>query len=124
MELCRLNNPVVTMCGGTLNRNNQSICGQNTLEMLSNINIDIAFIGVSGCSADVGFTCGTEGDMLVKRMVIQKARTSVVMCTHDKLKCLMPYTFANVDEIDVVVSDGNMPEETRRYLAEKGIEIL
>ena len=110
MELCRLHNPVVTMCCGTVNRKNLAISGQNTLEMLDKINIDMAFIGVSGCSAEAGFTCGTEGDMLVKRKMIQKARTSVVMCSKEKLSCLMPYTFAELDEVDYMITDANLPE--------------
>ena len=110
LELCRLHNPVVTLCCGTLNRKNLSLSGQNTLEMLEGINIDLAFIGVSGCSVDAGFTCGTEGDMLVKRLVIRKARTSVVMCGADKLSCLMPYTFAKLEDVDYLICDDAMPE--------------
>lgn len=124
LELCRLHNPVVTLCCGTINRKNLALSGQNTLEMLGKINIDLAFIGVSGCSLEAGFTCGTEGDMLVKRMVIQKARTSVVMCSHDKLKCLMPYTFAQLDEVDYLISDAPMPEAFQAAAREAGLKIL
>ena len=113
LELCRLHNPVVTLCCGTINRKNLALSGQNTLEMLEKINIDMAFIGVSGCSVDAGFTCGTEGDMLVKRLVIQKARTSVVMCTQEKLRCLMPYTFATMKDVDYLISDAPLPEPFR-----------
>lgn len=124
LELCRLHNPVVTLCCGTINRKNLALSGQNTLEMLNNINIDLAFIGVSGCSVDAGFTCGTEGDMLVKRMVIRKARTSVVMCTREKLKCLMPYTFAKFEDVDYLISDEPMPEAFRTAAAEAGLKLL
>lgn len=110
IELCRLQNPTVTLCCGTLNRKNLAVSGQNTLEMLNKINIDLAFIGVSGCSVDTGFTCGTENDMLVKRLVISKARTSVLMCDKDKLRCLMPYTFAQFEDVDYLISDEQMPE--------------
>ena len=124
LELCRLHNPVVTLCCGTINRKNLALSGQNTLEMLDKINIDLAFIGVSGCSVDAGFTCGTEGDMLVKRMVIQKARTSVVMCSHDKLKCLMPYTFAHLSDVDYLISDEPMPEAFQIAAREAGLQML
>ncbi len=124
LELCRLHNPVVTLCCGTINRKNLALFGQNTLEMLDKINIDLAFIGVSGCSLDAGFTCGTEGDMLVKRLVIQKARTSVVMCTHDKLKCLMPYTFANLSDVDYLITDEPLPEAFQKAAMQAGLKIL
>ena len=78
--------------------------------MLDKINIDMAFIGVSGCSVDAGFTCGTEGDMLVKRLVINKARTSVLMCGSEKFSSLMPYTFASLSDVDYLITDGDAPE--------------
>ena len=124
LELCRLHNPVVTMCCGTMNRKNLALSGQNTLKMLENINIDLAFIGVSGCSLEAGFTCGTEADMLVKRMVIQKARTSVLMCGRDKLSCLMPYTFAKFEDVDYLISDEPMPDDFIQAAQGAGLILL
>ena len=124
LELCRLHNPVVTLCCGTINRKNLAVSGQNTLQMLDTINIDLAFIGVSGCSVEAGFTCGTEGDMLVKRRVIQKARTSVAMCGREKFSCLMPYTFANIADVDYLISDESVPENVAEAAREAGVTIL
>ena len=124
LELCRLHNPVVTVCCGTMNRKNLALSGQNTLEMLDRINIDMAFIGVSGCSAETGFTCGTEADMLVKRKMIQKARTSVVMCSKEKFSCLMPYTFAGLDEVNYLITDGIPPESFQLAANNVGLTVL
>ncbi len=110
IELCKLQNPSITQCCGNLNRKTMSLSGQNTLDMLERINIDIAFIGVSGCSADAGFTCGTEGDMAVKAMVLRKARTKVIMCDQGKFSRLMPYTFARIGDVDYLISDDAVPE--------------
>ena len=124
LELCRLHNPVVTLCCGTINRKNLAISGQNTLEMLDRINIDVAFIGVSGCSVDAGFTCGMEGDMLVKRLVISKARTSVAMCGHEKFSCLMPYTYAKLSDVDYLITDGTVPDSFAQAAHEANVTIL
>ena len=124
LELCRLHNPVVTVCCGTINRKNLALSGQNTLQMLEGINIDMAFIGVSGCSVDAGLTCGTEGDMLVKRMVIQKARTSVAMCGKEKFSCLMPYTFAEISDVDCLICDAPVPEMVAQAAKQSGVKIL
>lgn len=124
LELCRLHNPVVTLCCGTINRKNLAVSGQNTLQMLDSVNIDLAFIGVSGCSVEAGFTCGTEADMLVKRKVIQKARTSVVMCGHEKFSCLMPYTFAALSEVDYLISDAPVPEAVAQAAQQAGVTLL
>lgn len=124
IELCRLVNPNITLCCGTLNRKNMALSGPNTLDMLEKINIDIAFIGVSGCFADVGFTCGTEADMVIKHSVIKKARTSVVMCDHGKFSRLMPYTFATFQDVNYLISDERVPESIAVAAVEGGVEVL
>ena len=124
LELCRLHNPVVTLCCGTMNRKNLAVSGQNTLEMLEGINIDMAFIGVSGCSEEAGFTCGTEADMRVKNMVIRKARTSVLMCGKEKFSYLMPYTFARLSDADYLITDGELPESFLQAAREADLMIL
>ena len=124
LELCRLHNPVVTLCCGTMNRKNMAVSGQNTLEMLDKINIDLAFIGVSGCSAEAGFTCGTESDAMVKRLAIKKAHTSVVMCGVEKFNRLMPYTFAMPDDVDYMVTNGEVPEAFAALAESAGVKIL
>ena len=124
LELCRLHNPVVTVCCGTINRKNLALSGQNTLEMLDKINIDMAFIGVSGCSVEAGFTCGTEADMLVKRNMIRKARTSVVMCSKEKFSCLMPYTFARLADVDYLITDDALPDAFRNAAQAVDLKIL
>lgn len=124
LELCRLKNATVNLCGGTMNPRTLSVSGINTLELLEKINIDLAFIGVSGCSGEVGFTCGTEADMLIKQLVIRKARTSVVLCGADKFKRLMPFTFAKISDVDYVISDEPLPEDFVRSCEENGVKIL
>lgn len=111
LELCHLYNPTVTLCGGTMNRRNLSVTGHNTLKMLDEINIDIAFLGVSGYSEGVGFTCGTEADMFIKKTVMSKARVSVMMCGVEKFERLMPYTFGTIEDADYIITDGSVPEE-------------
>ncbi len=124
IELCHLSNVNITMCCGTVNRKNMALSGQNTLDMLGNINIDLAFVGVSGCSADAGFTCGTQNDSTVKNLVIRKARRSVMMCDKSKFSRLMPYTFARFCDVDYLVCDDAVPESIAQAAREAGVQLL
>ena len=124
LELCRLHEPTITLCCGTINRKNMALSGQNTLEMLEKINIDVALIGVSGCSAEAGFTCGTESDMMVKRLVIRKARTVVMLCDHAKFSRLMPYTFADFKDVDYLISDKPLPEAISKAAENASVKVL
>lgn len=124
IELCKLQSPSITLCCGNLNRKTMALSGQNTLDMLERINIDLAFIGVSGCNADAGFTCGTEGDMAVKAMVLRKARTKVIMCDKGKFSRLMPYTFARLSDVDYLISDDAVPEAIVAEAKTNGVVVL
>ncbi len=124
IELCRLHNPIVTVCCGDMNRKNMGISGKNALEMIDKINIDTAFIGVSGASSKIGFTCGTEADMLIKSSVIKKARVSVIMCAQEKLTRLMPYTFAHFSDVDYIITDKELSADFKEEAEKNGVIIL
>ena len=105
MSLAHTATPDVTMCPGNLNKANLTVSGHSTLQFLDNINIDLAFIGVSGYGNAAGFTCGKEDEMMVKRHVITRARKTIVLCDETKFRRIMPFTFAKLEDVDVVVLD-------------------
>lgn len=124
VELCRLQNPNITVCCGTLNRKNMALSGANTQQMLDSIHIDLAFIGVSGCCAEAGFTCGTEADMVIKRSVIRRARTTVMMCDSAKFSRIMPYTFASFGDVEYLICDGQVPDSISEAAREQNVILL
>ena len=111
LSLAHNASPDVTMCPGNLNKSNLTVSGHSTIQFLDNINIDIAFIGVSGYGNSAGFTCGKEEEMMVKRSVISRARKKVILCDETKFHRLMPFTFARLKDIDVVVLDKKPPQD-------------
>ena len=123
-ELQRFANVTAYMCCGALNRSNMSLSGNSTINFLNGINIDLGFIGVSGYSDEYGFTCGKESDMLIKKLVINKARTSVVLMDATKLNRLMPYTFAKLEDVDYVICDDVLPDNFLREALKTGTHVL
>jgi len=105
LALASTQGPAVTMCPGALNKENLTVSGHSTLQFLETINIDFAFLGVSGYGREAGFTCGKESEMMVKRQVIKRARQTAVFCDGAKFHRLMPFTFAMLEDIDYVITD-------------------
>jgi len=123
-ELARLQKPTINLCCGALNRLNMAVSGHSTLAFLEGVNIDLCFIGVSGYSPEGGFPCGKESEMHVKRLVIGKARTSCVLLDATKLSRTMPYTFADLEDLDYVITDGCLPAPLARRCEERGVVVL
>lgn len=124
VQLSHLVNPTIHMCGGTLNRANQAVSGASTLAMLEHINIATAFIGVSGYTADGGFTCGKEDEMQVKRLIMKKAARKVILMDSSKCGKIFPYMFGEMEDVDYIISDGNLPEEFLKLAEEANVTVL
>jgi DeoR/GlpR family transcriptional regulator of sugar metabolism len=62
--------------------------------------------------------------MLIKKLVISKARVKVMMCGAEKLQRLMPYTFATVSDADFIITDDAMPKEFTAAAKEAGVKVL
>ena len=109
VELMKLSRPSINICGGNLSRDNLALSGRSTLDMIAGINIDTAFIGTGGYTAESGFTGGKESEAAVKALVISKARTAVALTDSSKIGRILPFTFARLPDFNAVVNDGRLP---------------
>ena len=105
MEVSKRYKPSVTMIGGVINRNTLSVSGPQSMQFISNLNFDIAFLVASAFSLDSGFTCGNSDECELKRAIAAKARRTIVMVDSSKFGKTMPYTFANLGDVDVLITD-------------------
>lgn len=124
LELMKRQNPIVTILGGQLNKSSFSVTGINTGNMLEEMNIDVAFMSATGCTFDSGFTCGTYTDCELKRKVVHKARRTIILMDSTKFGRNMPFTFADIEDVDILVTDGDMPKDVSKGFQDGGITVL
>ncbi len=117
-------NPAVILLGGTLSRKTISISGLNVLDQLRNLNIDTAFMCASGYTEKAGFSVGSQHESELKRTVIERARRVVMLFDSSKSGVLMPFTFARPENIDVLVTDCDFPENLRKVFQDADVTIL
>jgi len=114
----------VMLCGGALEKKNLSLYGSAAIQAIEKINIDIAFVVASGFSEECGFTCGNDGEAVIKNLVCRKARNVALMLDSSKLDTVLPFTFAALDDIDYFICDKPLPEELALKFKQNGIKIL
>lgn len=124
MEIAKNSEPSITLVGGQLNRNNLCTSGIYSLDFIKNINIDIAFIAASSFSIDSGFTCGNFNECELKKAVINKARHRVLMMDTSKLDRSMPYTFANLEDIDILICEKELPNNIKQLAQDASVTLL
>ncbi|MCL2425479.1 MAG: DeoR/GlpR family DNA-binding transcription regulator, partial [Oscillospiraceae bacterium] len=108
LECAKNPNNTVFMTGGQLSSGNLSLSGVNALSFLDNINIDVAFMGASGFNFSNGFTCGNYDECQMKKRVVEKAAQVIMLMDSSKFSKNLPFTFANLSDIDLLVTDKNI----------------
>lgn len=123
MELARLEHPQVLIPGGSLNRYSMSICGMQGIEEIRKMNFDLAFIGVTSYNDREGFACNVHEESLLKRTAIERAGKVIALMDSTKVGKHSTFSFASLDEIDVVISDGRLPASFLKVCREHEVEV-
>ena len=123
LELCRRNMPNVTLLGGSVSHQNLSTSGGFSSEMLSRVNIEIAFVAATAFEEGAGFTCGSPTENELKRFVMQSARKKILLLDSSKVGRAMPYTFARAEDADLIVSDEGFPKDVAERLKKFGVRV-
>lgn len=124
LELCRIGKGSINLVGGRLDRDYQAVSGPQALHYLQDVNIDIAFLCPSGLSTESGFTGGNYSECDLKRTVIQKARKVIMLMDSSKADKSLPYTFAALSDVDILISEKPLPEEIGKAAEEAGTKII
>lgn len=124
MELLKLHNVKVSLTGGKLNRDTLSLSGYNAVEYTKSLNIDIAFMAASAFSLKSGFTCGDYFEAEIKRLVMKKAQTNIMLMDTSKIDCGMPYTFAKFSDIDILISDETLNEKYMKAAKKAKVTVI
>lgn len=122
-EIIKKQNPRVTLIGGQLSRNNISVSGSNSINFIKGINIDIAFLATSGLSIQAGFTSGDFDEAELKKAIIDKARKVILLMDSSKIGKDMPFTFCNLDDVDMLICDKQLPQDIINEAEKKGVEL-
>lgn len=124
MELVRYHNIKISLTGGQLNRDTLSLSGYNATEYVKSLNIDIAFMAASAFSLNSGFTCGDYFEAEIKRLIIKKAQTTVMLMDASKVDCGMPYTFAKLSDIDILITDTPLTHEYLKAAKQARVTVI
>jgi DeoR family fructose operon transcriptional repressor len=109
---------------GRVRRTTQAAVGADTVEVLSHLRVDVAFLGTNGITAEHGLTTPDPDEAAVKRALIASGRRVVALTDASKFGVETAVRFAAPGEIDVLVTDGGVSAADRRALTKAGVEVV
>jgi DeoR/GlpR family transcriptional regulator of sugar metabolism len=116
--------PSVVVLGGFANRNTLSMSGPLTAHILDSLNIDIAFISASGFSIDSNFTVANIYEAELKTKVLTKAKKVIVLMDTSKINKSLPYTFASIRDIDILITETKLSKDLIEHFKKNGVTLL
>jgi len=98
--------------------------GEDTVEALGRLKADVAFVGTNGLSAAHGLSTPDHAEAAAKRALIAAAHQVVVLVDSSKIGQEHTVRFAELSEIDVVITDGGITPSDRAALERREIEVV
>ena len=124
MELGRLTKPSVHVLGGKMNQYSMSVCGIHTIQEVQRINFDQAFMGVTSYCDQTGFNCGVDEEAVLKKTVMRQAEQVIVLMDSSKIGVKNTYCFCELSDVDIIISDDNLPEEFLEDCRRRGVQVV
>jgi DeoR family transcriptional regulator, fructose operon transcriptional repressor len=109
---------------GRVRPTTQAAVGEDTVEALRRLRVDVAFLGTNGITTDHGFSTPDSSEAAVKRAIVASARRVVVLADADKFGHEHVTRFAELSQVDLVVTDGRVTDAQVRALEQAGPKVV
>jgi len=109
---------------GRVRPNTQAAVGEEVVEALSVLRADVAFMGTNGVSLEHGLSTPDRSEAAAKKAMIASAQLVVVLADFSKFGVDATVRFAELSDIDVVVTDEQAPKDDVASLRERGVDVV
>ncbi|MGV1004484.1 MAG: DeoR/GlpR family DNA-binding transcription regulator [Candidatus Nanopelagicales bacterium] len=98
----------VHLVGGRVRARTLATVDDSAIEFMHSIYVDVAFLGTNGISLERGLTTPDRAEAAVKKAIVQSARRTVVLADHSKFETDHFANFADLADVDVIVTDARV----------------
>jgi len=109
---------------GRVRSTTHAAVGEDTVEALARLRADVAFVGTNGISGDHGLSTPDHTEAAAKRAMVTSAHRVVALVDSSKLGRELTVRFAELADVDVVVTDSGADPEELAALRAGGVEVV
>lgn len=124
MELAQKKNVNITVVGGQLMKDNLSTASPASKDYFDLTNFEIAIVSATAFTPEQGFSCNSQVESDLLKSVFKKARQVYMMLDSSKIGKINPYTFAKIQDIDVLITDDHFPKEYKKIFEDNNIVVM
>lgn len=124
MELVPCPNVEVRLTGGVLRKNAMSFSGVMADNNLRLYRFDKLFLGVDGFDLQKGITTFNEQEAQLNRLMCEAVNQVIVVADSSKFGQYSDYVICQANQIDVLVTDAQLPNNYKTYLENAGVQVV
>ncbi|QEX24222.1 DeoR family transcriptional regulator [Hypericibacter adhaerens] len=113
----------VIIAGGVVRRSDGGIVGEATVDFINQFKVDYAVIGASAIDPDGTILDYDYREVWVSQAIMRNARQVILVADAMKFRRSAPMRIAHFSQINVFVTDEELPQPLARIAAESGVQV-
>jgi DeoR family transcriptional regulator of aga operon len=113
----------IVQLGGVVRKSSSSVVGHYAEEMMESFACSKLFLSVDGISLEHGFTTSNMMEAHLNAKMIKSVQKTIVLADSSKFGKKGFGKICNLEDVDQIITNKNLPEKFLRALEEKGLEI-
>lgn len=114
----------IIQLGGTLRHSSNSVVGKYAEGILSSFCCSKLFLGVDGIDLEFGITTTDVREADLNKEMMRIAQKCIVLADSSKFRRRGFSKIANIEEVDIIITDAGIPGSIARQIEDMGIELI
>lgn len=114
----------IIQLGGTLRHSSNSVVGKYAENILPEFCCSKLFLGVDGIDLEFGITTTDIREAELNRVMMRTAQKTIVLADSSKFRRRGFSKIANIEDVDMIITDSGVPDLIATRIEELGIELL
>jgi len=124
LEFYLRSNANLILLGGLFHRDSNIFHSAENYALIRNTRADKAFISTGGFDPKMGLTTFFDYEAVIKREMIHSAKHIILVADSTKFGKISVTHFANLDDVDTIITDDGISKEYRQIILNRGIELI
>jgi len=114
----------IIQLGGILRHSSQSVVGRKAEQYLDDVSCSKLFLGIDGIDFGFGITTTDMREAELNQAMMHTAQKTIVLADSSKFGRRGFSKIANIEDIDIIITDAGVPQSAVKRLEEMGIELI
>ena len=110
--------------GGLMRHSSLSVVGEDAARFMAQCSFSKLYLGVDGIDIDYGITTTEIREAALNKMMIAAAQKTIVLADSSKFGRRGFAKIADIDAVDVIITDAGISPKTIKKIEDLGIELI